>query len=64
MLFGDYKERSLGRIVALGSETAQLIEEVLVQDDRGQPLDRAAVYGRGRSLFFLKEGQALVLSDW
>jgi hypothetical protein len=64
MLFGDYKERSLGRIVALGSETAQLIEEVLVEDDRGQPLDRAAVYGRGRSLFFLKEGQALVLSDW
>jgi hypothetical protein len=64
LLFGDYSERSLGRLVALGSETAQVVEEVLVRDDRGRPLDAARVYGRGRSLFFLEGSRAFVLSDW
>ncbi|HTB74471.1 MAG TPA: hypothetical protein VK762_14570 [Polyangiaceae bacterium] len=41
-----------------------MVEEVVVQDDRGQPLDRAVVYGRGESLFFFDGCRALALSDW
>ncbi len=64
LLFGDSHEHDFGRIVALEGDGACVVEEVTVEGDRGESLDRAVVYGRGGSLFFFTDRRALVLSDW
>jgi len=64
LLFGDYEERCLGRIVALDGDDATVVSEVLIHDARGEPLDKALAYGSGERLLFFKERQALVLPGW
>ncbi len=64
LLFGDYEKRCLGRIVALEGDEATVVDEVLIHDSRGEPLDKALAYGSGERLVFFKERQALVLPGW
>jgi hypothetical protein len=64
LLFGDYAERSLGRLIALENDAAHVVEEVRIDDGSGGRLDGARVCGRGERLFFLKDRQVLVVQDW
>ena len=65
-LFGDYKKRGLGRVVALEAEAARVVEEVQVEDEGGglAAWTASSPMGEGDRLFFLKDRQALVLHNW
>jgi hypothetical protein len=65
LLFGDYKRRSLGRLVELGNNgTAKVIGEFLLVDEHGAPLDDAVAWGVGGDLFFSRDRRVLVAEDW
>jgi hypothetical protein len=65
LLFGDYQERSLVRIIDLRADGfAQVVDEVLVTDVGGESLDGAFAYGRGAQLFFFKDRRVSMLDAW
>jgi hypothetical protein len=65
LLFGDYKRRSVGRMVELGTDgEGNVIGERLIVDDNGHPLDDALAWGVGGNLFFFKDRRVLLAEDW
>jgi hypothetical protein len=65
LLFGDYKRRSVGRMVELGRDgEGNVIGERLIVDDDGHPLDDALAWGVGGNLFFFKDRRVLLAEDW
>lgn len=64
-LFGDYKRRSLGRVVHLGhTGKATVTAEVTVVDPSGEPLTTARGVGAGERMLFVKDRRVLVLDEW
>jgi hypothetical protein len=64
LLFGDYRERSRGRLLELGDTHAKEVEAVVVRDHRGVPLDHAIVYGVGPRLYAFCDRMVSVVVDW
>jgi hypothetical protein len=64
LLFGDYEQRCLGRVVSLDGDTATVVEEVSILGASGEALDRAWARGVGERLFFFEGGRAMVVSAW
>ncbi len=65
LLFGDYKRRSLSRLIELGKDgAAKVIGERPAIDDQGNSLDGAMAWGIGGDLFFFKHRRVLIAEGW
>jgi hypothetical protein len=65
LLFGDYKQRSLGRVVHLAaSGKASVVERLTVEGPDGQSLDAAIAVGAGERLFLLEGRRVFVVEGW
>jgi hypothetical protein len=65
LLLGNYKDRSVGRIVELSrSGTAKVVEEVTVVDDCGEPFGDVEARGVGKNLYFFRDRRVYVLDSW
>jgi hypothetical protein len=65
LIFGDYKQRNLARVLELRDDsTTRIVEEFLINDGTGKPLDHAHAWGVGRDLFLAQERQVWKLDTW
>jgi hypothetical protein len=64
LLYGDYRERTLGRLVALKGDTARVVEEVLLEGPSGASLEPGVAVGSGEDLFVFNDRMAFALRDW
>lgn len=65
LIFGDYKQRNLARVVELRDDsTTRVVEEFLVKDEARKPLDSARAWGVGRDLFLAQERWLCKLDAW
>lgn len=65
LVFGDYQQRNLARVLELGRDsTTRLVEQFLVEDETGKPLDRATAWGVGRDLYLAQDRQVWKLDAW
>lgn len=65
LLFGDYDEKNLARIIELGRDGgARVVDERSVVDDQGKPLGDVPCRGVCAQLYFLDQRRVLVLDGW
>ena len=65
LLVGDYNRPSLGRVLHLGNDgVAHLVEEVLIVDDSGNPIEGARMSGLGSDLYFFKDTKVWIIRTW
>lgn len=65
LLFGDYKQRNLVRILHLRAEGKATGEaEMLLTDESGVAIDNARAFGVGKDLYLLRGREVLAVEDW
>lgn len=65
LLFGDYKQRNLVRVLRLGAEGKATSEaEMLLTDESGVAIDDARAFGVGKDLYLLRGREVLAVEDW
>lgn len=65
LLFGDYEEPNLVRVLRLSPEGKTTGEaEMLLTDESGVAIDNARAFGVGKNLYLLRGREVLVVEDW
>ena len=65
LLFGDYAQGNLARILRLGSDGKSILEaEMLMTDESGVAIDNARAFGVGKALFLFRGREVLAIEDW
>lgn len=65
LLFGDYQEPGLARLVHLGaSGSCRVTKKASLVDTAGKGFDRARAIGVGNSLYLFRDRQVFVADVW